>query len=260
MSASAVYEGWVAHRRDGTVPHSFRYRIAMPLFALEELPGILDRVPLWSARRAAPAHFRDGDYLPGAHGSLAERARDLVEARLGRRPTGPVRLLASPRYAGVGFNPVSFLFLESADGSISSVIAEVTNTPWGERTAYVLDGRGRNADEPIRCTFEKRMHVSPFQPMDQTYEISVSPPGERLSVVIRSIEGGREVFVASMSMRRFALTPRRLLRLLFAHPPMTIATVARIYANALRLKLRGAEVHPHPKATGGESTPRPLSP
>jgi uncharacterized protein len=245
VSASAVYEGWVAHHRFGDPPHSFRYRIFMPLFDLAELPGLLDRVPLWSARRAAPARFRDADYLPDGDGPLIERARDMVQARLGRRPSGSVQLLANPRYGGVGFNPLSLFFLYAGDGSLDSVIAEVTNTPWGERVAYVLDGRGRGPGEPVRGTFEKRMHVSPFQPMDQTYEISVTPPADGLAVSIRNLEEGRRVFAASMSLRRAELTPRRLVRMVLAHPPMTIATLVRIYANAVRLKLRGAQVHPH---------------
>ncbi|MGC1814496.1 MAG: DUF1365 domain-containing protein [Solirubrobacterales bacterium] len=247
MTTSAVYEGWVAHRRAGEVPHSFGYRVFMPLFDLEELPGLLDAIPLWSARRPAPARFRDSDYLPGDGDSLAERARNLVDARLGRRPAGPVRLLANPRYLGVGFNPVSFLFLHTPDGGLDSVIAEVTNTPWGERTAYVLDWDGHGEDEPITCSFKKGMHVSPFQSMEQTYEISVTRPGQRLGVVIRNHEGGREVFVASMALRRSEVTRTRMLRLLFRYPPMTVATLARIYVNAVRLKLRGAPFHPRPE-------------
>ena len=34
--ASAVYEGWVSHRRRRPVEHQFRYRIFMPLFDLDE--------------------------------------------------------------------------------------------------------------------------------------------------------------------------------------------------------------------------------
>jgi DUF1365 family protein len=248
VSRSALYEGWVAHRRAGEVPNSFRYRISLPLLDLDELPELLDRVPLWSARRPAPARWRDADYLPGDGGSLAARARDLVEARLGRRPGGAVRLLANPRYLGVGFNPVSFLFLDGADGALDSVIAEVTNTPWRERTAYVLGAGGAGA---LEASFVKRMHVSPFQPMEQTYEISVTEPRETLAVSIRNLEAGREVHVASMGLRRAELTPRRLCGLLLRYPPMTLATLARIYSNALRLKLRGARYHPHPAVRAG---------
>jgi uncharacterized protein len=247
MSGSAVYEGWVAHRRLGEVPHSFRYRVLLPLLDLDELPELLDRVPLWSARRPAPARFRDRDYLPREGGPLPERARDLVEARLGRRPEGSVRLLANPRYLGIGFNPVSFLFLHSAEGELDSVIAEVTNTPWGERATYVLDGHRSGPREPLRSAFAKRMHVSPFQPMEQTYDISVTEPGERLGISIRNLEEGREAHVASLALRRFEPTRGRLLGALLRYPPMTAATLVRIYLNALRLKLRGARVHPHPE-------------
>ncbi|HSD22909.1 MAG TPA: DUF1365 domain-containing protein [Solirubrobacterales bacterium] len=256
MTGSAIYEGWVAHRRAGAVPHSFRYRVFMPLFDLDELPYLLDPIPLWSARRPAPARFRDDDYLPGEGGSLAERARDLVQARLGRRPEGPVRLLANPRYLGVGFNPVSFLFLHDADGALESVVAEVTNTPWGERAAYVLDAHAGRTDGGITARFRKRMHVSPFQPMDQTYEISVTAPGERLGVVIRNLEAGDEVLVASMALHRIELSPGRMLRLLLRYPPMTVAILARIYANALRLKLRGAPFHPHTEVRADEQAVR----
>jgi hypothetical protein len=255
VTESAIYRGWVAHRRTGPVPHSFRYRIFLPLFDLDELPELLDPIPLWSARRPALARFRSEDHLGEAPPNLAERARNMAGERVGRRPAGPVRLLANPRYLGVGFNPVSFLFLHSKDGqSVESVIAEVTNTPWGERTAYVLDGAARPAGEALSGSFEKAMHVSPFQPMEQRYEISVTAPAERLGVAIRSVEGGREVFTATMALRRFELTRARMVRLLLAYPPMTLATLARIYWNAARLRARGASYHPHPGARSETGT------
>jgi uncharacterized protein len=257
MTASAVYTGWVAHRRFGPVPHSFSYRVFMPLFDLDELPELLDSIPLWSARRPAPARFHSEDYLGGGSPGLSQRARQLVRERIGRQPTGPVRVLANPRYLGVGFNPVCFFFLHSADGrSIEAVIAEVTNTPWGERIAYVLDGRDGAPGSTITGTFEKEMHVSPFQPMNQRYEISVTRPGGRLGVAIRSFETDREVFAASMALRRVELTRGRMLRMLLGYPPMTIATLARIYWNAALLKARGAPYHPHPEVRSDDQVVR----
>lgn len=41
-----------------------------------------------------------------------------------------------------------------------------------------------------------------------------------------------------------------LVRLLFGHPPMTLATLGRIYANALRLKRKGAPFFSHPRPAG----------
>ncbi len=249
MSASAIYEGWVAHKRRGPVAHSFRYRVFLPLFDLGELPELLDPIPLWSARRPAPARWRCDDFLGDSAIPLAERARNLSRDRIGRRPAGPVRLLANPRYLGVGFNPVSFFFLYGHDGnSVEAVIAEVTNTPWGERHSYVLDGRARDSTGAIRAGFQKAMHVSPFQPMEQSYEISVADPGERMRIVIRNVEAGSEVFTATMALRRRELTRTRMVGLLLRYPPSTIATLARIYANAARLGLKGARFHPHPRS------------
>jgi hypothetical protein len=250
MTASAIYEGRVAHRRVGPVPHSFAYRVFLPLFDLDELPELLDPVPLWSARRPAPARFRSRDYLGAATPfDLAEKARDLAGERVGHRPPGPVRVLANPRYLGVGFNPVSFYFLHAEDErSVEAVIAEVTNTPWGQRNAYVLGHDGAVPGGSLSGSFEKAMHVSPFQPMGQRYEISVGHPGERLGIAIRSLEGGSEVFAATMALRRTEFTRAKMARLLLSHPPMTLATLARIYWNAARLRVAGAPHYPHPKS------------
>lgn len=245
MSATAIYEGRVHHRRLEPVEHSFRYRVAMVLLDLDELPEVLDQHPLWSARRPALVRFRRRDHLGGGEGPLAEAARDLVAARIGARPAGRVRLLTTPRFLGVGFNPVSFLYLYDADGSkVEAVIAEVTNTPWSDRHAYVLDGR----DGTLEGTFRKSLHVSPFMPMEQRYRWRMSPPGDSLEVAIASSEAGRVVFDAGLSLRRRELDRGEMTRTMLRHPPAAMATLTRIYWNALRLKLKGAPYHARPAA------------
>lgn len=241
---SAIYEGWVFHRRIEPVEHTFRYRIFMPLVDLDELPALFEHTRLWSADRRAPARFRRSDYLRG-HGDalpLAEAARDLVAERTGSRPAGPVRMLANPRYWGVGFNPVSFYYLDGADGAVETMIAEVTSTPWKERRSYVLSA---DADG-VRGDLEKRMHVSPFMPMEQRYEWRASDPGEQLTVTIRNRERGRIVFEAGLALRRREMTRAALRQILFRYPPMTVSTIARIYWNAARLKAKGAPYFKRP--------------
>ena len=74
--------------------------------------------------------------------------RDRVEAETGRRPTGPVRMLTLLRTFGHCFNPVSFYYCYDAAGAaIEAVVAEITNTPWGERHAYVLPASAGTRDE-----------------------------------------------------------------------------------------------------------------
>ena len=137
-------------------------------------------------RRAARRWCAGGaaDFLGDPELPLAEAARDLVRERTGSAPTGPVRLLAGLRFAGHAFNPISLLYLHGADGGVEAVIAEVTNTPWGERHAYVLEGG--------QGTVAKRMHVSPFMGMEQSYRVVASEPGSRLALRITNLEDGRD--------------------------------------------------------------------
>jgi hypothetical protein len=248
--ASAIYEGVVGHRRVAPVRHSFAYRLYLPMFDLDELPEVLDPYPLWSARRPAPAWVRRADYLGATGTPLAEAARSLVSERTGRRPAGPVRLLAHPRYLGVGFNPVSFLFCYDGVGRLDALIAEVTNTPWGERHAYVLDfARASEWSGGARGgTVGKRMHVSPFMGLDQRYQWWVAPPGDSVRLGMRNVEGDRVLFEATLSLERRELEPKLMRRLLATYPPLTLATLARIYSQALRLRLKGAPWFGHPRA------------
>ena len=151
-------------------------------------------------------------------------------------------------------NPVSFYYCDDAEGNLDAIVAEIHNTPWGERHCYVLDvaaargsGTGRAA---WRFGFEKAFHVSPFQPMDQRYDWRFNEPGDRLLVHMcnhGSGEAGPPVFDATLVMRRRAISGPALARVLALHPCMTAGVIARIYWQALRLKLKGATFHPHPR-------------
>jgi DUF1365 family protein len=229
MSASALYEGWVRHRRHEPVAHEFRYRIFLSYLDLTELPGVLDRVPLWSGRRPAPAWFRSEDFMS------AEEALDAVEEQTGARPGGPVRLLTSVRTFGHLFNPISIYYcFDPAGERVEALAAEVTNTPWGERHVYACAG--------LAGRFDKRFHVSPFLGMEADYRLRASAPGERLQLHVDSNRGGRSQFDATLSLRRRELGPGPL----FRYPLQSVRVVAGIYAQALRLKLKGAPYHPHP--------------
>jgi len=84
--------------------------------------------------------------------------------------------------------------------------------------------------------------------MEQTYALSVTEPGERLSVHIASTASdGRTAFDATLSLARRELSRAVLAGLLARHPLQTVAIIARIYGHALRLRLRGAAYHPHPR-------------
>ena len=186
--------------------------------------------------RARPGlvRFRRSDYLGDPHTPLADAVRARVEQDLGHRPEGPIRLLTHLRSFGHCFNPVSFYYCFAPDGeTLEAVVAEVTNTPWGERHAYVLPASG---------DMDKALHVSPFMPMDQRYTCRAPAPGETLSVHIESRQDGRLAFDATLGMKRRPLTTRSLLRPLAP----TLRMLALIYGHGLALKLKGVPVQPHP--------------
>ena len=244
MTSSALYEGWVRHRRHTPVEHCFTYRHAMVLLDLDELPAVLDRHPLFSARRPAPARFRREDHLGDPRRQLAACVRDLVEERTGSRPEGPVRLLTTLRTMGHNFNPVSFFYCYGEAGRVQSVVAQVTNTPWGESHAYVL---ARGGAAVMRDTTDKVFHVSPFIGMENRYDWRVTEPEQRLLVHIDEQDSdGRRHFDATLSLERHELSRARMTRMLARFPAVSLRVVFLIYWNALRLKLKGVPYHPHP--------------
>jgi uncharacterized protein len=240
MTASALYEGWVHHRRHTPATHDFRYRVFMTLLDLDELPGLFDRHPMWSARRPAPMWFRRTDHFGEVDEPLADAARRLVAERTGHHPDGPVRLLTHLRCLGRVFNPVSFFYVHDGT-SLDAVIAEVTNTPWGDRHVYVVPRAAPGA--ALGGVVPKQLHVSPFMPMEQAYDWRVTEPGESLRVRIATLQSGREVFAASLVLRRRELTAASMTRVLLTYPPMSLAVPARIYSQAARLALKRIPRH-----------------
>jgi hypothetical protein len=238
--ASAIYEGVVAHRRSEPRVHAFRYRVLMMYLDLGELPELFDGHRLWSARRPALGWFRRSDYLGDPEVPLEVAIRRLVFERTGYRPEGPVRVLTNLRCFGHCFNPVSFYYcFDPAGEQVEAVVAEVTNTPWGERHAYV--------SRELTSRHAKELHVSPFLELDYEYELRLSPPGERLEVSIGADRGGRREFDATLALERRPLSGRALTAILFGGPPMSMKVSAAIYAQALRLRLKGIPMQPHPR-------------
>jgi uncharacterized protein len=168
-------------------------------------------------------------------------------------------MLAHPRTWGWLFNPVTLYYCFGSTGTrVDALVAEVTNTPWHERHAYVVG-------QPGTHHFDKVLHVSPFFGMDMQYELSYHAPGQRLSLRISTVQEGSAVFDAVMHLERREVSRRELNRLVLSHPFMTMRVSAAIYRQAFALRRAGAPVVTHPRCQqrhvlGPEVSPRLAEP
>ena len=240
---SAVYDGRVVHHRHTPVDHRFTYGIALVLLDLAEIDAVCRLHPLWSNERGNAVSFRRADYLGDPAVPLDVAVRDLVEEHTGIRPTGRVAVLTQLRTWGWLFNPITAYYCYDADGStVETTVVEVTNTPWHERTAYVLGGTGTH---PVA----KVMHVSPFLPMGLTHRFTVGAPGHRLTLAVDDFDGDDRVFGASMVLTRRPVGRAAQGRMLWRFPLMTFRVSFGIYRQAFALKRKGVPVHRHPGPT-----------
>ena len=246
---SGLYVGHIQHRRFGPAANRFRYRLYMSYIDLAELPGVFDRYWFWSARCPALAWFRRADFHGDPNVPLDQAVRDLVQAQTGVRPVGPIRLLTHLRYFGYSSNPVSFYYcFDAAGAAVETIVAEITNTPWKERHAYVLP---MASAQPLgaqvrRWQFDKAFHVSPFLPMDMRYDWRFTSPGDALHVHMECWRDGRSQFDASLTLRHKPLSGPTLTRALLSVPLVTFKVSAMIYWQALKLLLKRTPFFSHP--------------
>ena len=115
--APVMYAGTIRHRRFAVREHAFKYRIAL---AYRELGDGAARVPV-------------------ARGGAASSPAPAATSACSRTRSASTRSASTTA---------------STATTLRWIVAEVTNTPWGEKHAYVLGPRGG--------TIDKEFHVSPF--------------------------------------------------------------------------------------------------
>lgn len=252
---SCLYEGAVRHRRHAPIEHEFSNRLFMLYLDLDELPTLFSGRWLWSSQGPNVAWFRREDHLGPRTEPLERSVRNLIEASTGVRPSGPIRLLTHLRYFGYVINPISLYYCFDEDDELEFVVAEVTNTPWGDRHCYVLDVR----DQPrrvLRTYAAKALHVSPFFAMNYRYKFTLTRPSRSVTFGVANMNGdgsgGRPIFDAVTSLRRRELTGGEMARALRRRPLMTMQVAVGIYWQAFRLWKRGVPYVPPPQCGTGQ--------
>ena len=242
--------GQVRHTRLRPQQHAFAYPtffLMLPMRSLTQNPG-----PLALNRRAALS-FHDSDHGDGrsaAEGGALAWLDELLQAEGVDDAQGEVWLHCYPRVLGYTFKPVSFWYCHRSDGSLRAVLVEVNNT-FGERHCYLLEapvGAGFWGHE-LRA--RKVFHVSPFCEVQGDYRFrfmrSQRESLERTVVRIDYHDADGPLLQTSVSGTLEPLTRATLRRALWGYPAMTLALIARIHLQALRLWLKRVRFHTKPK-------------
>lgn len=252
---SRIYSGTIGHCRHAPTINQFRYKLFMLYLDLDELDTVFDKFLLWSSRRANFAWFRRCDHLGDPSQPLIESVRDLVAEKTGSRPAGPIRLLTNLRYLFYKSNPVSFYYCFEPDGyTVHSIVAEVTNTPWGEMHCYVLGKDQKLAslkpgEDHLFYATDKVFTVSPFMPLEMQYGFEFSVPAKHLLVKMQNFREEKKLFDVKLDLYAQPITRLSLAKQLLSIPLMTVKVTAGIYWQAIKIGLKGVPFlgHAHEK-------------
>ena len=151
---------------------------------------------IWNINKSALVSYRRKDYHGDPSISLDKAVRNTLKEKTGKDFKGPIRLLTHLRYFGYCFNPVSFYYcFNDSDEKVEAIMAEVTNTPWKERHAYVIEKQIEKNNKPsFTASPKKQLHVSPFWGMDHNYEWFFSQPENSLNVIMKNFKEDEKVF------------------------------------------------------------------
>ncbi|MDP4778979.1 MAG: DUF1365 domain-containing protein [Akkermansiaceae bacterium] len=239
---NSLYECNMSHTRVSPKKHTFSYKVFMFAIDLDHFP----KIPLLSKNRFNLFSIDNRDHINTDPQKSTRQnlttflAEDGIEIPTDARIT----LLTFPRILGYSFNPVSFYYIHSHNGSPLTAVAEVTNT-YREMKLYPLgtpDTEGK-----FNHTTPKNFYVSPFSDPNDTFHFRLHQPATDWTVHIDNLTTGKPTLLSSIRSQRKPLTTPRLAWFALKYPLLSLLIIFRIHLHALLLFLKKI---PHfPKST-----------
>lgn len=173
----------------------------------------------------------DADH-PQSHADFLAAIKTRLLELTGAPVTGDILAVTNARTLGFYFSPVNFFIGFDAAAKPSHLLAEVSNTPWGETHLYGFLLTGTHT----HYSHDKAFKVSPFNDVaGEQYHWQVNVTTDKLRITISLIDARGKVFDAGITLAPTPLTRTHVRREILKNPIMNITSIARIYWQAFKL-------------------------
>lgn len=239
---NSIYTGTISHQRFNPTTNHFNYKYSMIMFDLDDVHKVFTNMMLWSYEKFNLGSFHQNDYFKNTPRLKKDLEKHLINENV--HGVNKIFLLTTPRIFGFCYNPVSFYYC-FRNNNLKAIVSDINNTPWNEKFAYTHKCKTQGGIHAFN--FKKEFHVSPFMPMNISYEWSFTEPNDVIIINMNSKNKDGKLFNATMKLKRKALTGLNLNLLLITAPLIPIQSIAKIYWNAFKLFLKKTPFYTHPK-------------
>ena len=231
---SKLLTGTLWHKRHRPFVNEFNKKVLYLDVDCNELDQLHQNLRLLSHNQFNVYAINDKDHFSHENSGIVDSIRWHL-AQEGKF-SDDLRLITQPSAYGYVFNPVSFFLTSNMEDKHRIVVAEVHNRI-GQRHLYNLSHSSEENGEKIR--FQKEFYVSPFLTMDCWYEFTINESTDNIYLGFDEYDSNGLIFQAALNLQPQPLSDFSLVKALFSHPLIPWRTVASIYFQALKLKLRG---------------------